>query len=334
MKITVVMAAYNAEKYLMEAVNSILEQSYRKFEFIIVNDGSSDSTAELLSSIQDSRVKVIHLKKNRGLAASLNKGIKESKGDWIVRQDADDISLPNRLEEQVKYVKTNPGVIMVSSLIQCINGRYKFSERELKREEEHFNVPLTTEHLENNRFRCFHICHGTVMFSKKAFLKAGRYNSKIRLIEDFDLWSRMLPIGRIKKVPKVLYQYRMDPHSLQRRDMAKTFNQINIVLSTYIQRYCYSHLNKKPRFLVFGTKSSCKNYKKNVVPKTKFIVKEYIDRADKDSLVRAFKAVSGKKIEGIIVLDGPDCKRSMEYLQSNGLILNQNLFNPLNMQGN
>lgn len=165
---------------MMEAVNSILAQTYQAFEFIIVNDGSSDSTAALLSSIQDSRVKIIHKKKNRGLADALNKAIKKSEGDWIVRQDADDISLPHRLEEQVKYIQAHPDVMMVCSQIQCINGKVKNSKQALKREEAHFNVPLTKDFLEQNRFRCF-------IFAMEPLCFPRRFSSKpVGTIQTYD----------------------------------------------------------------------------------------------------------------------------------------------------
>ncbi|MBT2701634.1 glycosyltransferase family 2 protein [Bacillus sp. ISL-40] len=105
MLFSVVMAVYNGEEYLKEAIDSILHQTYKDFEFIIVNDGSSYKTREILNLIEDNRVRVIHLEVNKGLANALNMGIQNANGEWIVRQDADHVSYPHRIIEQAQSHK-------------------------------------------------------------------------------------------------------------------------------------------------------------------------------------------------------------------------------------
>jgi len=114
-KISVIMSVYNGEKYLREAIESILNQTFRDFEFIIINDGSTDKTSEILSSYNDPRIVIINNKRNIGLTKSLNKGLKMVKGEYIARQDADDVSLPERLERMVNFLDMNRDVGLLGS---------------------------------------------------------------------------------------------------------------------------------------------------------------------------------------------------------------------------
>ncbi|QLK80743.1 glycosyltransferase family 2 protein [Bacteroides sp. PHL 2737] len=102
--VSVVMSVYNGGEFLKDAINSILSQSYKNFEFIIINDGSSDNFSEILELYDDERIKVLNNQENKGLVYSLNRGLLESIGKYIVRMDADDISLPNRIEKQVEFM--------------------------------------------------------------------------------------------------------------------------------------------------------------------------------------------------------------------------------------
>ena len=105
--VSVLMAVYNGEKYLLEAIESILNQTYTNFEFLIINDGSTDSTEEIILSYSDQRIRYIKNEQNLKLIASLNKGLDLAKGKYIARMDADDISLPDRLEKQVNFLERN-----------------------------------------------------------------------------------------------------------------------------------------------------------------------------------------------------------------------------------
>jgi len=109
-KVTVLMPVYNGEKYLNEAIDSILGQTFKDFKFLIINDGSTDGTADILKSYKDSRIKVTNNEKNIGLTKSLNKGLKMAKSEYIARMDADDISLPTRLQKQVEFMDSHPKV--------------------------------------------------------------------------------------------------------------------------------------------------------------------------------------------------------------------------------
>ncbi|MCP8319033.1 MAG: glycosyltransferase, partial [Candidatus Methylarchaceae archaeon HK01B] len=122
-KITILMSVYNGEKYLREAIDSILNQTFKDFEFLIINDGSTDRTVEILRSYHDSRIKIITNEKNMGLTKSLNKGLKIARSEYVARMDADDISYPRRLEVQYEYMKKNPDVGIVGSWNDVIDDK-------------------------------------------------------------------------------------------------------------------------------------------------------------------------------------------------------------------
>lgn len=191
--VSVVMCVYNGERFIKEAVDSILNQKFGDFEFIIVNDGSTDRTEEILLSIHDSRIVYVKNIVNLRLIKSLNKGVELAKGRFIARMDADDISLPDRLGKQLEIFKLHPSVDIVnaSSYILSENGgRY--------REQKSATFTPTTEsirfliHLQN------FICHPAVMV-KTELLKNYKYmdDESTEHIEDYDLWLRMLNDGCI-----------------------------------------------------------------------------------------------------------------------------------------
>src|SRR5439155_11608891 len=123
-KISVVMPAYNAGAYLRDAVNSILDQTFRDFEFIIVNDGSSDDTALILQEYEkiDSRVRVFH-QENQGMIAALNRGCRMARGKYIARMDADDISFPRRFEKQLEYIERHPQIGMLGTWVYNVDDK-------------------------------------------------------------------------------------------------------------------------------------------------------------------------------------------------------------------
>ncbi len=200
-KVSVIMSVYNGEKYLKEALESILDQTFGDFEFIIINDGSTDNSYEILKSYKDKRMKIIN-QENMGLAKSLNKAIKLAQGEYIARMDTDDISLPTRLEKQVD-------VIMSSSTVGLVGSWYEIID-ELGRELVKVKVPCDFDYLreymfyENNP-----ICHGSVMLKRGPFAQAGRYREVFKYAQEYDLWLRLMEICDFEIIEEYLYQLRI-----------------------------------------------------------------------------------------------------------------------------
>jgi glycosyltransferase involved in cell wall biosynthesis len=207
-EISVIMGVYNGSRYLSPAIESILNQSFGNFEFIIVNDGSTDETADILDSFsrQDARIKIITNSQNIGLTKSLNIAIEHARGRFIARQDADDMSLRDRLEKQHSIACQTGADIIGSQAYSYVGNKFKVSPR--------------TEFIENITFEKLKFgnifVHGTLFF-KSEVLKNNMYDPEIRYSQDYELMLRLLKSGKLPYVIKeVLYFQRVTGGSTSR----------------------------------------------------------------------------------------------------------------------
>jgi len=205
-KVTVLMSVYNGEKYLREAVDSILAQTFRDFEFLIINDGSTDRTGEILKSYSDQRIKIINHEKNIGLTKSLNKGLRVAKGEYVARQDADDISMPERLDKEVAFLDTNKNVGLVGTDYFLINEKDKIIDKINCLTE---SKDLKEKLLEGNQF-----AHGSIVFKKECIEKVGMYREEFKFAQDFDFVLRISEIFHIANIPEFLYKWRINIDSV------------------------------------------------------------------------------------------------------------------------
>jgi glycosyltransferase involved in cell wall biosynthesis len=211
--VSVILPVYNGAKTIRRAVESILSQTYTNFEFIIINDGSADGTPGIVASFHDERMKVLH-QENRGLVASLNRGIKEAARKYIARMDADDFAMPNRLKKQVEFMENNPTIGVLGTAVKTV---YSDGTERIRRR------PLDTASIRKNIVRICPFCHSSVMIRKEVFDRVGLYDSskdgsKTLLVEDFDLWVRILAAGYdLANLPDVLMTYYREPDSILRR---------------------------------------------------------------------------------------------------------------------
>jgi hypothetical protein len=199
-KVTVLMPVYNGQRYLPEAMESILGQTFTDFEFLILNDGSTDSSREIICSFDDSRVRFVDNPTNMGLAKSLNSGLKISEGELIARQDADDISLPNRLERQVAYFNDHPDLGLLGTWAEAIEERGRVLWK--------ICPPAAPSLLKWRMLFKNNIIHTSVMFNKEKVIKLGGYNSNIAFAQDYDLWTRIMMRYEIAQLPEVLIHLR------------------------------------------------------------------------------------------------------------------------------
>ena len=191
--VTVIMPAYNCEKYIREAIDSILNQTFIDFEFIIINDGSKDRTNKILQSYQDPRIVVINNKRNLGIVKSLNKGLKLAKGEYIARQDADDISLPERLMKQVKYLDSRKNIGLLGCGVIEIDEYGSEKRRwEIKRDGEVIEF----------------IAHGSVMMRADCIKQVDGYREELKHVEDKDLWYRIAIKFGVDILGEYLYKLR------------------------------------------------------------------------------------------------------------------------------
>lgn len=207
--ISVIMPVYNTGSYLHDSISSILKQTFTDFEFIIINDGSTDNSEDIILSYKDNRIKYLKNKKNEGLISSLNLGIQMSKGEFTARMDGDDISLPTRFEKQKNWLDQNPDAAIAGSHVTFINAEgKKTGEWELDEQTKSSKEIRRTMVREN----C--LAHPSVMM-RTEIIKRLRYATNQKNTEDYDLWLRILAEGGvIGKVPEKLLLYRVHQSSI------------------------------------------------------------------------------------------------------------------------
>jgi len=219
-EVTVLMSVYNGELFLRESIESILNQTFNDFEYLIINDGSTDSSRDIIESYNDSRIVLYNNEENMGLTKSLNIGIHRARGEYIARQDADDVSHPDRLKMQYEYMETN-NCDVTCCRYQYIDKRGKrllwvseiFSSQSLKRTLIDLKDP---------------IAHGSVLMNKNSLVDAGEYNESFEFSQDYELWLRLLSMGkRIECVDYVGYYQRLLPQvDKTKRDTQRWYTAI------------------------------------------------------------------------------------------------------------
>lgn len=202
--ISVTMSVYNGDRFLAEAIESVLSQSFADFEFLILDDGSSDGTRAIIEryASRDSRIRPI-IRENRGLIASLNQLIEEARGKLVARMDADDICKPERFARQIAFLAANPDCGVVGSWTEDID---EFGERYRLEGRDH---PLNHEDfLRAIEWGAPLLCHPAVIFRRDIVRAVGGYHAAFRHCEDMDLWLRLASITRIANLPERLLKYR------------------------------------------------------------------------------------------------------------------------------
>lgn len=207
--VSVVMAIYNGERYLAFAIESILAQTYAHFEFIIIDDGSTDSTASILERFarRDDRIRVHRNLANIGLTRSLNLGLELAQGGLIARQDADDVSLPERLEKQVMYMQANPNCVLLGVTPQIIDANGQVQRNPFRERRQ----PLAAGGIVLRWYLLYYnhiVGHSGVMFRRQVAAQVGGYDPYFRQTQDYDLWVRLAEAGDVVILPDVLLQLR------------------------------------------------------------------------------------------------------------------------------
>ena len=207
--ISVILPVYNGEKYLKEAIESILNQTYTNFEFIIIDDGSKDSSLEIIKEYEkeDERIVVVS-RENKGLIATLNEGIEKAKGKYIARMDQDDISLPNRFEEQLKFLEKNPEIGVCGTWVEV------FGEN---RNSTLWKMPIKDEELRPRLLFSVTFAHPSVMMRKGLINQYNlRYNEKYINAEEYKFWLDLSEFTKFGNIPKKLLLYRYHDASISR----------------------------------------------------------------------------------------------------------------------
>ena len=223
--ISVVLPVYNGEKFLRDAIRSLLDQTFKNFELLVVNDGSTDRSLEITKSFTDKRIKLIELRKNSGLIFALNTGITQSKGKYIVRMDADDICTANRLEVQFQHMESFPELGVCGTDYDNFSETFYKTCRTIKGNEQLkawllFSTPL---------------CHPSVII-RKSILPENPYDANFRHVEDYELWTRLALSCSMENLPLSLLKYRHHPAQISNEKRAEQLNRMAEIQSKYLVR--------------------------------------------------------------------------------------------------
>lgn len=276
--ISVIMSVYNSEKYLKESIESILTQTYKNFEFIIIDDGSTDNSLNVISQYkkEDNRIKVI-TRENRGLVYSLNEGIALAKGEYIARMDGDDISINYRLEKQLSFLEENEDISILGSSI------YVFGNRDIEqmgKSEKWFEQKLAQQDLEKIFLHACAIPHPTIMMRKSIFNVLKGYKDDFKTAEDYDLWLRAIKNGlKIAKLDDKLLRYRVHDTSKTSKEESNFF-MLEFVIKAKLN-YLNSTLENKRNYIIWGAS--------NGGNKTYEIIKQKYSRSNLVAWVDKFK---------------------------------------------
>jgi len=210
--VSVVMSVFNGQSFLSKAIESILSQTYRDFEFLVVDDGSTDATAGILSSYasRDARMRIFR-HENKGRAESLNVGIRLAMGHYIARMDADDIALPDRLQMQVDLMERHPEVGLLGGAVELINTHGQV-------------LKIVRPPSEDSEIRALMLlynpmCHPAVVMRKEVALASGGYRKALLDADDYDLWLRMSERSRLANLGKPILQYRIHSDQVSVRNL-------------------------------------------------------------------------------------------------------------------
>ncbi len=209
-RVSVVMAVYNGQQYLKEAIESILIQTFSDFEFIIIDDGSTDSSYEIVKAYRDPRIRLIENGSNHGLAASLNTGFAAATGRYLARMDADDVSLPKRLSQQVAFMDVHPEVGVCGSWVEVIG-----TDRHLV-----WEYPTDSDTIHARLLFDSALAHPSVIFNRALLQNAQlSYDSRYRCAQDYELWTRAARRLPLANISEVLLIHRVHPNQVGQREV-------------------------------------------------------------------------------------------------------------------
>lgn len=267
-KVSVILPVYNAQKYLREAIDSILNQTFKDFEFIIINDGSRDSSPEIIKSYSDERIRYYDNDGNKGLIYTLNRGIDLAKGEYIARMDADDISMPTRFEKQVAYMDSHPDCIV------CGTDTQSFYNDKIK----DFIIKLLPSHYKYDdctikKYLLISACfaHPTVFIRTKTLIDNNiRYKEEYKHAEDYKLWIDLCDYGNFHNLHEKLLKYRITPTQItkNRETVVELKSTAKKCRKEYIEKY-FRYNSEIPK-IIFRQKldtSSIKMLKKKITDK-------------------------------------------------------------------
>jgi len=224
--VTVLISVYNGADYLHESLSSVLSQTYDNFEILVINDGSTDNSVNIINSFHDGRIRIINNGRNLGLTQSLNKGIQLAQGKYILRMDADDICLPNRFEEQIKFMEANQTISFSGTWFKIL-----YSNRTTK-------PPVGDEEIKAGLFFYNPFGHPCMILKKEDFMKNELlYDEKFSYAQDYDLWVRASKKLKSANLNIALLQYREHQNQMSQVYEQKVIEEPNNIRINQLKEF-------------------------------------------------------------------------------------------------
>lgn len=292
--VSVLMPVYNAELFLREAIESVLNQSFTDFELLIINDGSTDKSKTIIESYKDSRIRLVN-QPNHGLVYTLNKGIDLAEGKYIARMDADDASLPNRLERQVDFLEVNTEVALLGTAYDVVDeeGAKLYTFKPILDDS-----TIRLDFLLRNPFG-----HGTTMFRKEVVQKLGGY-ANLRYTEDYELWWRIASKHKLANIQDILYKWRVVSSSMSH---AKHLENQKIIVSLKGKIWSQSQPVKIKRIHLSGDSTTKRTYLNMYIALSYFLMSKGLSK-------------EAMKLKMIILTTLPNSLRQFREARQNQLV--------------
>ena len=293
-KVTVLMSVYNSQKYLKPAIESVLSQSFKDFEFLIIDDGSRDKSKAIIEQYakKDPRIRLVS-RPNKGLVVSLNEGLSKAEGEYIARMDSDDISDKSRLEKEVSCLDANPSIGMVGSNYTIIDKKGK----------KLVTTNVFTHHsdLKMCLITCNQFGHGSIMLRKSVLDEVGDYDASVGHVEDYDLWIRISRVSKVFNIEQPLYIWRKTEESITHSNHEAQIRQTFALRDKAFEHYLGHRREYKP----FSVHVSGSDYRRR--KSTMYRDLGYLYRA-KDRPLGALWMIA------LAIIFQPNYKRNYKYL--------------------
>lgn len=323
-RITVIMSVYNYELFLKESIESILNQIYDNFEFIIVNDGSNDNSVNIINNYaqNDERITLVS-RKNKGIPYSMNQALLLASGDYLAIMDADDVSLPNRFEKQVEYLEKNKLVDILATNVEVFGEISKDEKIEF---EKWFNVDLNNcSNIEELLLENCYIAHPSVMMKMNVIKELNGYNLKYKRNEDYNLWLRAMNKGyKISILNEKLIKIRKHNDSKTHRDV-NDFENIKDIIESRLEYIKDKFSFEKFNYVIWGASNGGKMAAEKInkiFPNAQ--LNGYVDKFKKgkfdDINIYSPEDLKEIKIDYIFIATAPGREEAKKFLINNKLL--------------
>ncbi|HIP35303.1 MAG TPA: glycosyltransferase [Crocinitomix sp.] len=222
-KLSVILPVYNSEKYVYKAIESVLKQTFTNFELLVINDGSTDKSAQIIASFKDDRISIINNETNIGLTKTLNKGLDKARGKYIARMDADDICLPTRFEKQIEYLDNNPDIDVLGTAFEIFGNENQTVYPPIN------SIEINLELYFNNI-----MCHPSIMLRKNS-INDLKYDDKYLHNEDWAFWLKCIQNGlKFSNLNTVLLKYRVQGQNISQQHKHTAFKRTTLIYKNFL----------------------------------------------------------------------------------------------------